>query len=130
MPNWTTFDRRSRPVSDEAYVTIQRRGTFSFNQAAKAAIGDSEAVELLYDAGACLIGFRPVDPSNPRAYRLRKQGRANNWIIGGQAFTKAFHVNTDTAMRYRATVDDGVLVVDLNQPGTDATGPRLANQDG
>src|SRR5688572_7722640 len=130
MPNWTTFDRRSRPVANEAYVTIQRRGTFSFNQAARTAIGDPEAVELLYDVDERLVGFRSIDPSSPRAYRLRKQGNANNWILGGQAFTKTFGINTDTAMRYLATLEDGVLVVDLKQPGTDATGPRLQKHDG
>jgi hypothetical protein len=130
MPKWTTFDRRSRPIADEAYVTIQRRGTFSFNQTARTAIGNPEAVELLYDVDERLIGFRPVDPSNPRAYRLRKQGHANNWILGGQAFTKTFRINTDTAKRYLATVDDGVLVVDLKQPGSDATGVRLKRSDG
>ena len=95
------------------------------NQASRAAIGEPEAVELLYDKEAHLIGFRPVDPSHPRAYGLRKQGRSNNWIIGGQAFTKAFNIDTSTATRYPVTVDDGVLVVDLKQTGTDATGVRL-----
>lgn len=125
MPNWTAFDKRSRPIVDDAFVTIQRRGTFSFNKAARAAIGDADAVELLYDADERLIGFRPVEPSHPRAYALRKQGRANNWIVGGQAFTKSFKIGTDTAMRYVAAAQDGVLVVDLKQPGTDATGVRL-----
>lgn len=125
MPNWTAFDKRSRPLADEAYVTIQRRGTFSFNLAARAAIGDPEAVELLYDTEDRLIGFRPVESSHPRAYALRKQGRANNWIVGGQAFTKAFKIDTDTAKRYLATAEDGVLIVDLKRPGTDATGVRL-----
>jgi hypothetical protein len=130
MPNWTAFDRRSRPLADEALVTIQRRGTFSFNAAARAGIGEPEAVELLYDVDEHLIGFRPVDASNPRAYALRKQGHANNWIVGGQAFTKAFRIDTETAMRYPATVVDGVLVVDLKQPGADATGVRLKKTDG
>ena len=93
-------------------------------------MGEPEAVELLYDADERLVGFRSVDPSNPRAYRLRRQGHANNWIIGGQAFTKAFHIDTDTAMRYPATIDDGVLVVDLKQPGTDATGVRARTGKG
>lgn len=124
MPNWTAFDRRSRPLTEDALVTIQARGTFSVNLAARAGIGDPEAVELLYDEAERLIGFRPVDSSHPRAYALRKQGHANNWIIGGQAFCKAFKIETDHAVRYVAAIDEGVLVVDLKQPGTDATGVR------
>ena len=125
MPNWKVFDKRSRPLGNDAFVTIQRRGTFSFNAAARAGIDDPEAVELLFDVDERLIGFRPVETSNPRAYSLRKQGNSSNWMLAGQAFTKTFAIDTSTAMRYPAKVIDGVLVVDLKQPGSDATGTRL-----
>lgn len=125
MRKWHTFDRRAATGVGEALVTVQRRGTFSFNAAARAAIGEPEAVELLYDPDDRVIGFRPADPSLPHAYALRKQGGSNSWIIAGQAFTNRYGIPTDTALRYGATTEDGVLVVDLKTTGTDATGPRL-----
>lgn len=127
MRNWHTFDRRASAGVGEALVTIQRRGTFGFNAAARAAIGDPEAVELLYDPEARLIGFRPADPALPHSYALRKQGGSNSWIVAGQAFTVRFGIPTGTALKYGATTEDGVLVVDLKTTGTDATGPRLKN---
>lgn len=125
MAGWTVFDRRVAAKDGEALVTLQRRGTFGLNAAARAAIGEPEAVELLYDPDKRLIGFRPVDARLPHAYALRKQGGSNAWLVAGQAFTKRFGIATDTAMRYETTIDDGVLVVDLKTAGTDATGPRL-----
>ncbi len=124
MRNWQTFDRRAPSGLGEALVTIQRRGTFGFNAAARSAIGDPEAVELLYDPEERLIGFRPADPTLPHAYALRKQGGSNSWIIAGQAFTNRFGIPTGTALKYAATIEDDVLVVDLKTTGTDATGPR------
>lgn len=129
MRRWQTFDRRATAGVGEALVTVQRRGSFSFNAAARAAIGDPEAVELLYDPEDRVIGFRPADPALPHAYALRKQGSSNSWIIAGQAFTKRFGIPTDTALRYSAETEDGVLAVDLKTTGTDATGPRLKTDE-
>jgi hypothetical protein len=50
--------------------------------------------------------------------------------VSGSAFTKYFDIETDIARRYPAEVVDGVLVVDLKQPGTDATGVRARTKKG
>jgi hypothetical protein len=130
MPNWETFKRRSAPVSKQPLVTIQKRGTMSFNGAAYAALGEPAALELLFDRTEQLVGFRAAEPATPDAYALRKQGRAANYIVSGQAFTQYFEIATDTARRYPAELRDGVLVVDLKQPGMDATGVRARSKKG
>jgi len=124
MPNFEVFNRRASPRSTEPLVTIQKRGTMSFNRAAFEAIGEPEAVELLFDRDERVVGFRPVGADVPHAYRPRKQGNAYNYIIAGQAFTQYYGIDTGTARRYPAAMFDGVLAVDLKQAGTDATGPR------
>jgi len=124
MPRWETFKRRSAPVTKQPLVTLQKRGTMSLNGAAYEALGEPAALELLYDDTERLVGFRPVDPSTPHAYAPRRQGRAANYIVSGSAFTKYFDIETDVARRYPAQLVDGVLVVDLKQPGADATGVR------
>ena len=43
-----TFTRRMVPLVKKPTVTIQKRGTLSFNKAAQVALGEPEAVELLY----------------------------------------------------------------------------------
>lgn len=124
MPNFEVFNRRAAPVTTQPLVTIQKRGAMSFNRAAFEALGAPEAVEFLFDREERVMGFRPVSADVPHAYRPRKQGQAYNYILAGQAFTQHYGIKTDTARRYVAAMLDGVLVVDLTQPGTDATGPR------
>ena len=130
MPQWETFRRRAAPVTTQPMVTIQKRGTISLNRPALEALGEPAAVELLYDRDERLMGLRPVDPVASHAYRPRKQGRTSNIIVSGQAFTQYFNVETSAARRYPAAMLDGVLVVDLKQPGTDATGVRARGADG
>lgn len=127
MPNFEVFNRRAAPVTAQPLVTIQKRGTMSFNRAAFEALGGPEAVELLFDRQERVVGFRPVGADVPHAYRPRKQGHTYNYLVAGQAFTQHYGIETDTARRYPAAMLDGVLVVDLKQPGTDATGPRGRN---
>ena len=124
MPDFEVFQRRSAPVVNQPLVTIQARGTMSFNRAAFEALGEPAAVELLYDRAERLMGFRPVDPAAPHAYQPRKQGRTANYIVAGTAFTQYFGIETGAARRYPAAMLEGALVVDLKQPGTDATGVR------
>ncbi len=127
MVNWEVFQRRAAPVVSQPFVTLQKRGTMSLNAAAFEALGEPEAVELLFDRGERLLGFRPVDPSAPHAYRPRKQGRTANYVVSGMALTQYYGVETDTARRYAAEMRDGVLVVDLKQSGSDATGVRAGS---
>ena len=124
MPDFEVFQRRAAPVVNQPFVTIQARGTMSLNRAAFEALGEPAAVELLYDRAERLVGFRPVDPTAPHAYQPRKQGKTANYIVSGTAFTQYFGIETGAARRYPAAMQDGVLVVDLKQPGTDATGVR------
>lgn len=124
MPNFEVFNRRAAPVTTQPLVTIQKRGTMSFNRAAFEALGEPAAVELLFDRQERIVGFRPVDVDVPHAYRPRKQGHTHNYLVAGQAFTQHFGIETGTARRYPAAMLDAVLVVDLKLPGTDATGPR------
>lgn len=124
MANWETFRRRAAPVSTVPMVTIQKRGTLSFNRPAFEALGEPSAVELLYDREERVVGLRPIDPAAPHAYQPRQQGKTANWLVSGRAFTQYFGIETDTARRYPAVLQDDVLTVDLKQPGSDATGVR------
>ncbi len=109
-------------------VTIQRGGNFSLNKAAYQGMGEPESVELLYDREKRLIGFRPVSSSSPRGFAVRPQGRhaPTTFMIAGQAFAKHYEIDVSTARRYGVETRDGVLVLDLNSPSLDVTGPRAA----
>lgn len=123
MGGFEVFDRRAAPLVSAPFVTLQKKGPLSLNQAAYEAIGKPAAVELLYDRSNRLIGLRPTEPTNPRAYPVRAQA-ARNYLIAGQAFTKYYDIDTSVARRYEVEVRDGMLVIDLKTGGSVATGVR------
>lgn len=124
------FDKRASGVSKHPYVTVQRKGPFSFNQAAFELMGSPEAVELLYDRDTERVGFRPVAPDRPQAFPVRAQG-ANSvtHVVAGQSFARYYELDTSVARRYAPTMEDGVLVLDLRGDSVDVTGPRAKKSD-
>lgn len=117
MPNFEVFTRRSRPVVKQPSVAIQRRGNFSINRAAYELLGEPEAVELLFDRTERIMGMRPIDPSTPHAYPVRKQPNSASYLVAGNAFTQFYNIPIGTTRRFDAAVIDGVLAVDLKTEG-------------
>lgn len=126
MP-FEVFDKRAATATKSPMVTIQKGGMFSWNKAAYEAIGSPEAVQLLYDKEEKLIGFRPVESTNPRAFFVRPQGKnAATFTVAGRSFTQHYGIDTDTALRYAVEAQDDTLVLDLKKDSVDVTGPRAA----
>jgi hypothetical protein len=122
------FDKRSAAATKSPMATIQRGGSFSLNKAAQELMGSPEAVELLYDLDEKLIGFRPVEPTSPRAFPVRPQGKnASTYMIAGRAFSKYYKLDASQARRYAVKMANGILVLDLNSESVDVTGPRAAS---
>lgn len=123
--SFEVFDKRRASSAPSPFVSIQRRGPLSLNRAAHEAMGEPKAAELLYDRENRKIGIKPVDPTNPRGFPVRAQGRnGSTFIIAGQSFTKYYGIDTTVARRYAAVKEDDMLVVDLTADSVDATGPR------
>lgn len=121
------FEKGSAPVSTVPAATIQKRGLISLNRAAHALIDSPEAVELLWDADRNMIGIRPASLENPNAYPARPQSpssRKGPVLIAGSLFTRHIGLDTSEARRWVPTVENGILVIDLNTPGTRATSNR------
>ncbi|MFF0575262.1 hypothetical protein [Streptosporangium saharense] len=126
MPNFETFTRRMVPLAKQPSVTIQKRGTMSLNAAAYAALGEPEAVELLYDRDERIVGFRAAPRGAEHAYPLRAQ--TGTYIVSGTAFTKYYRIDTTISRRWVGYLDEDVLCVDLGQPGTEVTSNRNGNR--
>jgi hypothetical protein len=119
------FNKRAAGVSKHPYVTIQRKGPFSFNQAAFELMGSPEAVELLYDKDTERVGFRPVAPDRPQAFPVRAQGKNSvTHIVAGQSFAGHYGLDVSVARRYPVAMEDDILVLDLRGDSVDVTGPR------
>lgn len=123
MPRFEVFTRRSAPVVKEPMVTIQKKGMFSLNRASYEALGEPEAVELLYDPTERIIGLRPTDPSTLNAYPVRTMGNAATRLIAGTAFTRFYEIPTAVARRFSAEMHENILTIDLKKGGVEVTGP-------
>jgi hypothetical protein len=83
--------------------------------------GNPTHVELLYDPDEQIIGLREVDPSKSHAYRVRRQGRSNSYIISAQGFLNYFDIMPKTSRRYVPKIIGDVLTIDLKEEGIDAS---------
>jgi hypothetical protein len=124
MP-FETFTRQRR-ADQQPYVTLQKKGSISLNRAAFEALNNPEAVELLYDREANLIGLRHVDSSVEHSYQVRTPaGSHGTWLVAGGAFASYYEIDISASVRRAARLEGDVLIVDLNDPGVDSRGePR------
>ena len=121
VTQFETFTKSLVPLAAMPRVTLQKRGTITLNTAAYAVLGSPEAVELLYDREARVLGLRRVPGSTQHAAFVRpstKSGRGP-YVISAMAFMRYYDIDTEVARRWWATSRDGVLCVDLAGPFTD-----------
>lgn len=102
-------------------VTIGQRGIFTLSGPAHELLGRPDAVEFLYDRDTRVVGVRPaVDRAN--AYSVRANGAS--FSVSGSAFIRHYGIASNAAVRRTASLQDDVLCVDLNDPGTPVTSNR------
>ena len=122
--NFEVFDKRSTPLVKRPVVTVQTKGMLSMNASAYHAIGTPKAVELLYDREQQVVGIRGVEQEAPHAYPVRGAGTGSTFIVSGRAFFGFYGIPTERPVRRDASVVDDVLIIDLKDPGRDATSNR------
>lgn len=133
LSGFETFTKRMVPLGKHPYITIQKRGLLSFNKAAHAALGEPDAVELLFNRAERVIAVRGVSDDVPHAYKLRhlggKKEDASTFIVGATAFTNYYDIPTDVSTRRAATEQDGVLLIDLKDEGVVVRKSRRSDPD-
>lgn len=125
------FDKRQAALGKAPSVTIQKRGLLSLNRAAHALIGAPDTIELLYDKDERVVGIRPVADDVPHGYTVRPQSNTKATgpvIIAGTAFTQYYSIDTATSRRWTPTVHEGILCIDLKEPGTALIGNRSSGK--
>lgn len=129
MPTWQKLERGARHAAERPNVGIQaKKGTISLNRDAFEALGAPQAVEVLCDPEARLIGFRAAVRA-AGTYPVHQQGTSATYLIAGRALARVMAIDTSRARRYDATLVDDVLAVDLTQTGVpvSAGAPRRAD---
>lgn len=122
------FDKSGARLVKTPELTIQGKGTMGLNAAAYNLMGAPEAIEFLYDPDAKVIGLRPVPPDDNHAYPVRpvggKNSRAKTYLVAGTAFLNYYGIPFGEPRRREVKFADGVLIVDLNDPGRSAMSNR------
>lgn len=109
-------------------LTIGKRGQLSIGQDAYQQLGKPEAVELLYDRKAKLLGLRPVAATSETAYIVR--GGDISHTVSGMALLRHYGIPFGTAaIRRRGKMAAGIFWVDLNDPGVEVTSNRAKTDD-
>lgn len=129
MEGFEVFEKYHSRSVKELFVTIQKRGTISLNRASFRAMGSPKNAELLFNRSKRLIAIRPANTASGRTVPVRVQGHSESYLIAGLTFTKEYDIDTSVARRFVATLEGNVLIIDLNSPSTDATGPRARSDD-
>src|SRR5262249_54559169 len=101
----------SRPITDQAVIGIQNRGTISLNQAAygllharrpKSSQAEGDIyVQLLYDKTRQVVAFRPVTKDAEDGYVVRKQPNAASYILTGKGFLAYYGIESNRLRRFR-----------------------------
>jgi len=135
VTEFEVFKRNRSPAIKPPAVTVMQRGQLSLNEAAFVDLGSPKAVELMYSRADRLIGIRAVDPAEPHAYIPRTAAKNKGhgpYIVSGAAFFSHFGISLDRTTRYKATMQDDILTVDLKTPGVPLTTgeSRPTDQDG
>lgn len=110
------FTPQAAAESGPAFVSVQKQGIIAFNRAAFAALGEPEAVELLFDRDRSLVGLRAAEESVPHALRVRTSSAGGTYVVSAARFVKHYDIPNDVGRRWAAQTEGDVLFVDISQP--------------
>ncbi len=128
--NWAAFDRASNPRgTNEMWVSLESKGTARFNAPVYDALNRPEYVELLWDAEGHAMGLRATDETLPWAFKVRKHAQSASYIVSVISFSRFNSIDISETRRYRATLEDNVVVVDLNQTPARAARAHAKNDE-
>ncbi len=104
-------------------VTVQRRGSLSFSQAAMEMLGNPGALVFLVDQDERLVGFRKA-PRSARNARVVTSPFAGTYTVSARALCTFLGLDLSEARRYPLAEIDGTPCIDLKQPGAIVTSNR------
>ncbi|MEJ5869363.1 hypothetical protein WDV85_16655, partial [Pseudokineococcus sp. 5B2Z-1] len=118
------FEKTSAPLAKVPTVTIQKARVFSISRSAHALIDSPAHVELLWDPERSIVGFRATEETNPNAFATRSTSDTAPVIVAGAKFIDVYKIDASVSRRWVAYEEDGILCVDISEPGTLVTSNR------
>lgn len=102
-------------VHAQPNASVSRNGHITLNDAATSIFGRPEFVVMLFDQSTRRIGLRRAT-TEANARPLRKAGAQGTWVLAAEGFLKRFGIPHDEGRSYEPSLEDDILVIDLNQP--------------
>lgn len=109
LEGFEVFNGYRRRHKEHPEVTIKKGGEFSLNYKAYALLGEPQNAALLYNRDKRLIGIR-VGGNIP----VRHHTKQSTYTVAGRAFTKHYDIDTSAVQRYTVSLQDAMLIIDLN----------------
>lgn len=118
--NWEEFE--PGPVVQNAeriHVTINRRGNLYLNGRAVKAMGEPDAVVLMYDRRKQVIGIKRSPLDRPNAYRLKRKDsdRVGGRMLYAANFCRHHHIKPEETLAFTAAEVDknGILILSMHE---------------
>jgi hypothetical protein len=125
---WEIFeDGPAIQTTEHIHVTINRRCHIYLNGRTLAALGEPDAVVMMYDRRQQVIGIQRSPLDRRSAYRLRRKDRDRNGkMLYATNFCRRYHINPEKTLAFtNAEVDkNGVLVLSMHDVRTLERKPR------
>ena len=122
---WKVFTGRgSKGDFSFPVVTVHRAGTIALNDRSMDALGEPEHIDFLFDEDEPhLVAFR-ANPDGAYAPRRSTDGKA--WIVSAASLFRFLDRQPKGTYRYRASLQDDLLIIDLDDPIPPVRGVRPA----
>ena len=118
ITHWTTYNgiAYAKTISD-LRVSLNKAGKFEINARAVHALGNPDAVELLFDEVNKRIGLRPADPEQPNAHPLIVHSPGAGRRLYAARFLRRFGINNSLTVIFTQPYinAEGILVLDLKK---------------
>jgi len=107
--------------TDRVHVTINKSGHIFLNRRTLDAIGQPDAVTLMYDRRRSIIGVQPTPLNRTNAFPLKKQetgrGKASRGrMVYAKNFCNHYSIRPQETLAFTSPEvnKDGILILDLN----------------
>ena len=121
------FTSRATPPAREPMATIQKGGkAISLNRAAFEALGSPTHVTYAWDQKRRAIGLKPATSAVAHGYAVKKQPQSESYLVSAKAFLATYDIPTEIGRRYRCEPYGEILVIRVDDPVLEVTGPKMA----
>lgn len=116
IKNWTEFTGKPNNTirSQGLRVTMGKRGEIYLNRIAWEALGEPEAVKLMFDFRRAVIGIQKVDPWIENTFPVYAPKNSPGRIIRANPFAVHHQIKPSrTVIFNKAYMDEGVLTLPI-----------------